>query len=77
MIYLIRNKITKKSISTILPSIGLFFIILLPMMIFRIDTVGTDGIFIRTATQLVETSQITNDYGYSRISKVLKYFLNI
>ena len=74
MIYLIRNKITKKSISTILPSIGLFFIILLPMMIFRIDTVGTDGIFIRTATQLVETSQITNDYGYSRIFQSFEIF---
>ena len=74
VIYLIRNKITKKSISTILPSIGLFFIILLPMMIFRIDTVGTDGIFIRTATQLVETSQITNDYGYSRIFQSFEIF---
>ena len=67
IIYLIRNKITKKSIFTILPSIGLFFMILLPMVIFRIDTIGTDGIFIRTATSLVETSQITNDHNYSRI----------
>ncbi len=67
IIYLIRNKITKKSIFTIIPSIGLFFIILLPMVIFRIDTIGTDGIFIRTATSLVETSQITNDHDYSRI----------
>lgn len=67
IIYLIRNKITKKSIFTIIPSIGLFFIILLPMVFFRIDTVGTDGIFLRTATSLMETSQIANDHNYSRI----------
>jgi len=67
IIYLIRNKISRKSIYTIIPAIGLFLVILLPMMVFRIDTVGNDGIFIRTATSLVETSQITNNYNYSGI----------
>ena len=66
-IYLIRNKITKESIYTIFPSIGLFFIILLPMVVFRIDVVGTDGIFIRTATSLVETSSIVSDQNYLQI----------
>ena len=74
IIYLIRNKITKESIITILPSIGLFFMILLPMMMFRIDAVGTDGIFIRTATSLVETSSVTNEQDYSRIFQSFEIF---
>ncbi len=74
VIYLIRNKITKESIYTIFPSIGLFFIILLPMVIFRIDTVGTDGIFIRTATSLVETSSIASDQNYSKIFQSFEIF---
>ena len=74
VIYLIRNKITKKSISTILPSIGLFFIILLPMIIFRIDTIGTDGIFVRTATSLVATSPIANDQNYLKIFQSFEIF---
>ena len=44
------------------------------MVIFRIDTVGTDGIFMRTATSLVETSQITNEYNYSRIFTSFEIF---
>ena len=74
VIYLIRNKITKESIYTIFPSIGLFLIILLPMVIFRIDAIGTDGIFIRTATSLVETSSIASDQGYSRIFQSFEIF---
>ena len=73
-IYLIRNKITKESIYTIFPSIGLFFIILLPMVIFRIDTVGTDGIFLRTATSLVETSSFASDQNYSKIFQSFEIF---
>ncbi|RZD39784.1 MAG: hypothetical protein CXT78_13515, partial [Thaumarchaeota archaeon] len=73
-IYLIRNKITKESIYTIFPSIGLFFIILLPMVIFRIDAVGTDGIFIRTAASLVETSSIASDQNYSKIFQSFEIF---
>jgi len=74
VIYLIRNKITKESIYTIFPSIGLFFIILLPMVIFRIDTVGTDGIFIRTATSLVETTSIASGQDYSKIFQSFEIF---
>jgi hypothetical protein len=74
VIYLIRNKITKESIYTIFPSIGLFFIILLPMVIFRIDAIGTDGIFIRTATSLVETSSIASDQDYSKIFQSFEIF---
>lgn len=74
IIYLIRNKITKESIFTIFPSIGLFFIILLPMVVFRIDVIGTDGIFIRTATSLVETSSITTDHSYSKIFQSFEIF---
>ena len=74
VIYLIRNKITKESIYTIFPSIGLFFIILLPMMVFRIDVVGTDGIFIRTATTLVETSSIASEQNYSKIFQSFEIF---
>tara|TARA_B110000014_G_C20097226_1_gene575331 strand:+ start:345 stop:1862 length:1518 start_codon:yes stop_codon:yes gene_type:complete len=73
-IYLIRNKITKESISTILPSIGLFFMILLPMMIFRIETIGTDGIFVRTATSLVATSPIANEQNYLKIFQSFEIF---
>ena len=74
VIYLIRNKITKESLYTIFPSIGLFFIILLPMVIFRIDTVGTDGIFLRTATSLVETSSFTSDQNISKIFQSFEIF---
>lgn len=73
-IYLIRNKITKESISTILPSIGLFFMILLPMVIFRIETIGTDGIFVRTATSLVATSPIANEQNYLKIFQSFEIF---
>ena len=73
-IYFIRNRITKESIITIIPSIGLFFIILLPMIIFRIDTIGTDGIFVRTATSLVATSPIANDQNYLKIFQSFEIF---
>ena len=74
VIYLIRNKISKESISTIIPSITLFFIILLPMIIFRIDATGTDGIFVRTATSLVATSPIGNEQNYLKIFQSFEIF---
>jgi 4-amino-4-deoxy-L-arabinose transferase-like glycosyltransferase len=74
VIYLIRNKISKESIFTIIPSITLFFIILLPMIIFRIDATGTDGIFVRTATSLVATSPIGNEQNYLKIFQSFEIF---
>ena len=44
------------------------------MMIFRIETIGTDGIFVRTATSLVATSPIANEQNYLKIFQSFEIF---
>jgi hypothetical protein len=75
IIFLVQNKFTKNSIKTIIPAIGVFFIILIPILINRIEVSGSDGIFIRAAGAAVQTSIETQTNGFNKIFTGFELFV--
>jgi len=67
IIFFIRNKINKKSIGIFLPSISLFFLILIPVLLHRIDVTGSDGVFLRATVSAVQTSVQSQQNNFENI----------
>ncbi|MBT4968923.1 MAG: hypothetical protein HOM80_07935, partial [Bacteroidetes bacterium] len=51
IIFFIKNKFSKNSFKTIIPAVGIFFLILIPILLNRIDVIGSDGIFMRAVAE--------------------------
>lgn len=68
ILFFIRYKWSKEILRTYLPSILVFFLILSPIMIYRIEVTGHDGIFQRSA---YGTSQILSNPNQSGTNKII------
>lgn len=65
----IKFRFSKELLKTYLPSIAIFFLILTPMMIYRIDVTGSDAIFLRASGESVRIlSNSSNDSNDNIIS---------
>lgn len=78
-IFFVRNRINFESIKIFIPSISIFLLILVPILLQRIEISGTDGVFLRATTAAVETSIASNTNNYqnifSGIELFIKYFI--
>ena len=79
ILFFIKYKISKEILKTYVPCLIIFMLILIPIMDYRIDVAGYDGIFQRGA---IGTSQIIsmvneNQNGNSEIIDGLSLFINI
>jgi len=78
ILFFIKNKISKEVIKTYVPSLVIFILILLPIIDYRTDVAGYDGIFQRAVlgtTQIVSISNNENQSGiYDGLELFTKYF---
>lgn len=75
IIFFVRNKINKKSLSIFLPALVIFFVILIPIMLHRIEVTGTDGIFIRATSSALQTSIQTQQNNFQNIFLGIENFV--
>lgn len=75
VIFFLKNKINKNSIITFLPAIGLFFIILTPVLLHRIEITGSDGIFVRATGAAIQSSIQSQQSNFQNIFLGLENFL--
>jgi len=78
ILFFIKNKISKEVIKTYVPSLVIFILILLPIIDYRTDVAGYDGIFQRAVlgtTQIISISNNENQSGiYDGLELFTKYF---
>ena len=78
ILFFIKNKVSIEIIKTYIPSVIIFIIILLPIMEYRIDVAGYDGIFQRAiygTEQIISISNNENVSGiYAGLELFVKYF---
>lgn len=75
ILFLIRYKISKEILKTYLPCAIIFMLILIPIMNYRIDVAGYDGIFQRAALGTGQIISMTNQNGNSEIILGLELFI--
>ncbi len=75
IIFFIRNKISYELIKKFIPSLVMFFIILLPILLYRIEVTGSDGVFLRASSAALETSIISNINGFQNIFSGIELFI--
>lgn len=68
ILFFIKYKISKEIFKTYFPAMLIFMLILIPVMDYRIEITGTDGIFLRAAQGTVQTISPTNNEG------IMKFF---
>ena len=76
ILFFIKYKISKEILKTYLPGLLIFMLILIPVMDYRIDVTGTDGIFLRAAQGTTQTLSITNQDGMTKIFDGVKLFVS-
>tara|TARA_B110001454_G_C12714476_1_gene432063 strand:- start:529 stop:2049 length:1521 start_codon:yes stop_codon:yes gene_type:complete len=74
ILFFIRYKISNKIFKILLPSIVIFILILIPVMDYRIDTTGTDSIFLRVVQGTSQTASIVSEDGITKAFEGLKLF---
>ena len=67
IVFFIKYKISKEIIKTYLPGLLFFILILIPVMDYRIEVTGTDGIFLRAIEGSTQTISTTNQDGIEKI----------
>ena len=75
IIFFVRNKINFESIKIFVPSIIIYSIILIPILLQRIEISGTDGVFLRATTATIETSVISKTNSYENIISGIELFI--
>ena len=60
ILFLIKYKISKEIIKTYLPALIIFILILIPVMDYRIEITGSDGIFLRAIESSTQSISTTN-----------------
>ncbi len=74
ILFFIRHKFSKEIIRTYIPCIIIFLIILLPIINYRIDVTGYDGIFQRAALGSIQIISIANEDKGIEIFEGIKLF---
>lgn len=76
ILFFIKYKISKEIVKTYLPGLLIFILILVPVMDYRIEVTGTDGIFLRVAQGTTQTVSFTNQDGMTKIFDGVKLFVS-
>lgn len=76
ILFFIKYKISKEILKTYLPGLLIFMLILIPVMDYRIEVTGTDGIFLRAAQGTTQTLSTTNQDGMTKIFDGVKLFVS-
>ena len=76
IIFFIKYKISKEILKTYLPGLMIFMLILIPVMDYRIEVTGTDGIFLRAAQGTTQTLSTTTQDGMVKIFDGVKLFVS-
>jgi len=76
ILFFIKYKISKEILKTYLPGLLIFMLILIPVMDYRIEVTGTDGIFLRAAQGTSQTLSIANQDGMTKIFDGIKLFVS-
>jgi len=74
ILFFIKYKISKEILKTYLPCVIIFMLILIPIMNYRIDVAGYDGIFQRAALGTDQIVSMVNQDGNSEIISGLELF---
>ena len=75
ILFFIKYKISKEILKTYLPCVVIFMLILIPIMNYRIDVAGYDGIFQRAALGTDQIVSMVNQNGNSEIVAGLELFI--
>ncbi len=75
ILFFIKYRASKEIFKTYLPALLIFMIILIPVMDYRIEITGTDGIFLRAAQGTTQTLSTTNQDGMMKIFDGVKLFV--
>jgi hypothetical protein len=75
ILFFIKYRISKEILKTYLPCVVIFMLILIPIMNYRIDVAGYDGIFQRAALGTGEIISMANQNGNSEIIEGLELFI--
>ena len=76
ILFFIKYKISKEIFKTYFPAVLIFVLILIPVMDYRIEITGTDGIFLRAAQGTVQTISPTNNEGVMKIVDGTELFVS-
>jgi hypothetical protein len=68
ILYFLRYRFSKEILRTYLPSVVIFLLILMPIISYKIEVTGNDGIFQRASG---ETIRILSDSNYEGINKIV------
>ncbi len=63
ILFFIKYRISREILKTYLPAVLIFMLILIPVMDYRIEITGTDGIFLRAVQGTSQTISLTNNDG--------------
>ena len=75
ILFFIKYKISKEILKTYLPCVVIFMLILVPIIDYRIDVAGYDGIFQRGALGATQIIAMTSSDGNSEIIEGLSLFV--
>ena len=75
ILFFIKYKASKEILKTLLPGGIIFFLILIPVIDYRIDVTGTDSIFFRVVQGTTQTVSTTNQDGIVKIFDGMKLFV--
>jgi hypothetical protein len=75
ILFFIKYKFSKEILKTYLPSIVIFFLILTPIMSYRIEVIGYDGIFQRASGETVRILSNSGEGGANEIFDGLVLFV--
>lgn len=76
ILFFIKYGVSKEVLKTYLPGIVIFLIILIPVMDYRIEITGTDGIFLRAVQGTTQTFSSTNENGIIKLFDGMKLFVS-
>ena len=65
ILFFIKYRFSKEILRTYLPCIVLFFLILTPILSYRIDVIGSDGIFLRASGETIRIISNSSNEGFN------------
>lgn len=78
ILFFLKNKINLGSFKRIIPAIGIFAIIVLPVLIHRVKITGSDGVFLRATQTIYDTPEINHisifESIYLTFEMLIKFF---
>lgn len=74
ILFFIKFRSSKEIIKTYVPGMIIFILILIPVMSYRIDVTGTDGILLRASYGTTQTISSINQGGFLKIFDGMKLF---